>query len=328
MSIDKIERREFLKLMGCSSLLLILPTIEGCQEREQPKTTSQVSLVKDSDERYALNRAIELVGGLDFLSPGDSVLLKLALNSSNPFPATTSPLVVSELIKSLKDRGAEDIFVGDKSPTWQDTMNCLKETGIYQAAVNAGAEIAVFEDDDMVPVKPADANYWPKGFSIPNLFNQVDHIITLPTLRTHRSACFTMGIKTFVGAIPQADRFCMHVSCNFLKAIAEIPLCTDKIRFSLLDARQGFNSGGPDSGNLITPGIIIASKDLVAADAVGLALLKAIGTTLGLNTVNIWKHPTIKRGVQAYSPSLSFETLELLSEGVDNIEEIRDQLRL
>jgi len=35
---------------------------------------------------------------------------------------------------------------------------------------------------------------------------------------------------------------------------------------------------------------------------------------------------SIKRGVQAYSPSLSFETLEILSEGVDNIEEIRGKL--
>ncbi len=326
MSIDKIDRRKFLKLVGCSSLLLTLPIIEGCQEK-QPKTTSQVSLVKDSDETYALNRAIELVGGLDFLSPGDSVLLKLALNSSNPFPATTSPFVVSELIESLKDMGAGDIFVGDKSPTWQDTMNCLEETGIYQAAVDAGAEIAVFEDDDMVHVKPADAIHWPLGFSMPNLFKQVDHIIVLPTLRTHQLAGFTMGMKIFVGAIPQADRLAMHGSPNFLKAIAEIPLCTDKIRFSLLDARQGFNSGGPDSGNLITPDIIIASKDLIAADAVGLALLKAVGTTLELNNVSIWNHPTIKRGVQAYSPSLSFETIELLSEGVDNIEEILGQLR-
>lgn len=325
MSPDKFDRREFLKLVGCSSLLLALPGIEGCRE-EPPDTTYQVSLVKDSDENYTLNKAIELVGGLDFLSQGDSVLLKLALNSPSLFPSTTSPFVVSELIGLLKDKGAGNIYVGDKSPTWRDTMNCLEETGIYQAVVDAGAEIAVFEDEDMVSVKPENAIYWPLGFSIPKLFNEVDHIITLPTLRTHALAGFTMGIKTFVGAIPQAERIGMHASLNFLEAIAEIPLCTDKIRLSLLDARQGFNSGGPDSGNLVTPGIIIASKDLVAADAAGVALLRTIGTTLSLSIGSIWDQHTIKRGIQAYSPSLSFETLEILSEGVDNIEEIRKQL--
>jgi uncharacterized protein (DUF362 family) len=326
MSIDKIDRRKFLKLVGFSSLLFSFPVAGGCREEQQPKTTSTVSLVKDSDESYAIGRAIELAGGFDFLSPGDSVLLKLALNSSNPFPATTNPFVVSELIALLKGQGAGDIFVGDKSPVWQDTISCMEDTGIYQAAVDAGAEIVVFEDEDMVPVKPEGATYWPEGFSMPSLFNQVDHIIALPTLRTHSLAGFTMGMKIFVGAIPQDDRSSMHQSRHFPKNIAEIPLCTDKIRFSLLDARQGFNSEGPDSGNLITPGIIIASKDLVAADAVGLALLKTIGTTLKLMMTCVWNHPIIKRGVEVYSPSLSFETLELLSEGIDNIEEIQKWL--
>ncbi len=325
MSPDKIDRRRFLKLLGYSSLFLTLPTTEGCQD-ELPNTTSYVSLVKNSDESYAISKAIELIEGLDFLSPGDSVLLKLALNSPNLFPSTTSPFVVSELTRLLKDRGAGEVFVGDKSPTWQDTMNCLEETGISQAASDAGAQIVVFEDDDMVQVKPEGAIHWPLGFSMPDLFNQVDHIITLPTLRTHGSAGFTMGMKIFVGAIPQSDRSLMHGSLSFPECIAEIPLCTDKIRLSLLDARQGFNSGGPDSGNLISPGIVIASKDLVAADAAGLALLKTIGTTPGLMITSVWYQRTIKRGVESLSPSLSSETLTLLSEGIDNIDEIKAQL--
>ncbi len=62
---------------------------------------------------------------------------------------------------------------------------------------------------------------WPRGFSIPALFDQVDHIIVLPTLRTHSGAGFTMGMKIFVGALPQDDRNVMHGSINFHKAIAE-----------------------------------------------------------------------------------------------------------
>ena len=118
----------------------------------------------------------------------------------------------------------------------------------------------------------------------------------------------------------------MHKSLFFFERIAEVPLCTDKIRLSLLDARSGFNTGGPDSGDLITPGIVIAGKNLVATDVAGLALLKTYGTTPQLTSLDIWNHATIKRAVQVYSPSLSLETLALLSEGMDNIEEIREQL--
>ena len=334
MSSDKFNRREFLKFIGCSSLFLTFPIMGGCGEEESETNNSQnnaddtysiVALVKDSDESYAVKRALELAEGLDFLSPGDSVLLKVALNSPNPFPATTSPFVVEELIKLLKERGAGKIYVGDKSPDWQDTLNCMEETGIYQATVANDAEVVIFEDDDMVHVEPEDAIHWHSGFSMPDIFNRVDHIIALPTLRKHILANFTMGIKIFVGAIPQNKRRAMHDSFYFLEQIAEIPLCTDKIRLSLLDARQGFNSDGPDSGNLITPGIIIAGKDYTAVDVAGLALLKTFKNTFS-ESFDIWNQPIIKRSIQVRSPSLSSETLKLISEGLDNIKEIRDQL--
>lgn len=323
MNGREITRRDFLKVVGGSSLLLTLPITGGCPGWQGVA----VSLVKDPDDSYAISQAIELVGGLDFLATGDSVLLKLALNSPNLFPATTSPLMVSQLITLLKDKGAGDIFVGDRSPVWQNTMNCMEKTGIYQAAIDAGAEVVEFKDEDMVYIDPELAIHWPEGFSMPDLFNQVDHIIALPTLRTHLLAGFTMGLKIFVGAIPQAERFFMHDSQDFLQGIAEIALCTNKIRLSILDARQGFSEDGPDKGTLITPDIIIASKNLVAADVVGFALLKAIGTTEDLMNTRVWDHPIIKRGVEVYSPSLSLETMDLRWEGIENMDEIEEHLR-
>jgi uncharacterized protein (DUF362 family) len=120
----------------------------------------------------------------------------------------------------------------------------------------------------------------------------------------------------------------MHRSLQFLESIAEISLGIDNVRLSLLDARQGFNRGGPDSGNLVEPGIMIASTNLAAADAVGLALLKAIGTTPQLTATTVWEHPTIRRGIQVYSPGLSSATITLLSEGVENISTIKEQLHI
>ncbi|MEI6128116.1 MAG: DUF362 domain-containing protein [Pseudomonadota bacterium] len=321
-----MNRRHFLKLLGYAPFVVPLSVAApGCSIGPIGNQVT-VSLVKNDDEAAAISRAIELAGGLDFIAPGDSVLLKVALNSANVFPATTSPFLIAQLISLLKDRGAGTIYVGDKSPTWQDTTACLNATGIYQAAVDGGAEIVVFEDADMVPVKPEAAVCWPDGFSVPSLFNRVHHIIALPTLRTHMLADFTMGMKIFVGAIPQEQRNAMHRSPAFKQAIAEIPLCSDKIRFSVLDAREGFNREGPDSGPLIRPGIIIAGSDLAAVDAVGLALLKITDTTLKLKATRVWDHPTIRRGAQVLSPGLSSGTLSLVSEGIDAIAEIRRQL--
>jgi uncharacterized protein (DUF362 family) len=325
--LDDLDRRDFLKLLGCSSLLLSVPLLPGCEDAGV-RTLGSAALVKNADDAYALRRAISLVDGLSFLKPGDSVLLKLALNSSNPYPATTSPFVVQELVALLKEHGAGDVLVGDKSPDWQDTLNCMKETGIHDAAVSAGARIVSFEEEDMIAVQPEKATRWPGGFSMPKIFQDIDHIIVLPTLRTHQMAGFTMGMKIFVGALPQNDRYAMHRSLYFLESIAEISLGAGNVRLSLLDARQGFNAGGPDSGDLIEPGIMIASTNLAAADAVGLALLKAMGTTSQLSATPVWEHPTIRRGIQVHSPGLSAATLTLLSEGVENIAAIKEQLHV
>ena len=327
MSRNIITRREFLKTISISPFLVSLSMSQGCFLQEPVK----VSLVKNASDSYALKRALELIAGLDFINIGDSVLLKIALNSSNPFPATTSPSMISELIVLLKDKGAGDILVGDRSAYGRDTMYCMEETGIYQAAIDSGAEVVVFEDSDTVHVKPSGAIHWPEGFSIPRLFNQVDHIIALPRLSTHAMAGFTMGLKIFVGAIPPDERLQMHtshgLSSAFLKCLAEIALCSDKIRLCILDARQGFSRGGPDEGTVVSPGIVLASKSLVGVDAVGLALLKTIGTTSQLMNMRVWDHPTIARGVEIFAPYLTSATMDLLSEGIDNMDAINEQLQ-
>ena len=46
-----------------------------------------------------------------------------------------------------------------------------------------------------------------------------------------------------------------------------------------MDSAQGFSKGGPDKGTLIKPGLLLASADRVAIDAVGVALLRLYGTT-------------------------------------------------
>ncbi len=319
MSADSFKRRDFLKLLGWSSLLCAVP--QGCRPAVDP--TIPVAMVKHADTGYAVFRAVELAGGFGFISPGDSVLIKIALNSPSPFPATTSPDMVRQVVSLLKAAGAGDIIVADKSPSWQDTEACLAQTGIQAAAVEAGARTVVFQDDDMVPVQPAGAVHWPGGFHVPALFSQVHHVIVLPTLRTHQMAGFTMGMKLFVGALPQEDRYAMHASPWFHQAIAEIALCTDRVRMSVLDARQGFNRGGPDSGNLIQPGMIIASPDLAAADAAGLALLRASGALV----TGVWNNPVIRRGAEVLSPNLSGAAIKLAAEGVEGLERIKAQLR-
>jgi uncharacterized protein (DUF362 family) len=52
-----------------------------------------------------------------------------------------------------------------------------------------------------------------------------------------------------------------------------------RVDIAIMDATEGFVTGGPDQGELVKPNMILASKDRVALDAVGVTLLRSYGST-------------------------------------------------
>ncbi len=61
----------------------------------------------------AIRQAAERVGDFGWLSRGDAVFIKPALNSGMPYPATTNPVAVAAMIKLLFEKGAGRVIVGD-----------------------------------------------------------------------------------------------------------------------------------------------------------------------------------------------------------------------
>jgi uncharacterized protein (DUF362 family) len=47
----------------------------------------------------------------------------------------------------------------------------------------------------------------------------------------------------------------------------------------ILDRMEAFVNEGPEAGKTVEPGVIIAGTDRVAVDAVGIAILRSMGTT-------------------------------------------------
>jgi uncharacterized protein (DUF362 family) len=74
----------------------------------------------------------------------------------------------------------------------------------------------------------------------------------------------------------------------------------------VMDATEAFISGGPDKGTEVKPGLMLASRDRVAIDAVGVAILRRFGAST-LTDKPIFELDQIRRaaelGVGATSPS-------------------------
>jgi uncharacterized protein (DUF362 family) len=63
----------------------------------------------------------------------------------------------------------------------------------------------------------------------------------------------------------------------------------------VLDGVDAFTTGGPDTGTLVHPEVILAGTDRIAVDAVGVALLRHYGTTPEVAAGAVFDLDQIKR---------------------------------
>lgn len=273
-----------------------------------PKENKKIVAVAHANTpAQGIQAVIASIGGLDFIKPGQKVLIKPNVNSDDPAPGTTHPEALAEVVRLAKEKGAH-VIVGDRSnPNWK-TIPAMKTTGMYQAASEAGAdEIIGFEDTDWIRVKPEKAENWPKGFRIPKILAEVDHIISVPVLHTHSITSHSLALKNLVGLVHAADRMVFHASPKRDEMIAEISLAI-KPRLTVIDGTKAFIDGGPSKGTLRSPRVYLASADILTADVIGVELLKKEGAKLFWDTP--WESRQIKRALELNLSSLNQDQIQ------------------
>jgi uncharacterized protein (DUF362 family) len=159
---------------------------------------------------------------LSWLSRGDVVLLKPALNSSDSYPATTHPFSIHVISKILAENGAK-VIIGDQSGI-ADVLHHLGGVirgNTRQNYINAGMgtghdEFVSFEeggwDEGFSHYLSDHTSSWPNGFFITNWIHKADHIINLPRLSAHSQAGATLGFKNMVGILRDDSRMDFHAN--------------------------------------------------------------------------------------------------------------------
>ncbi len=194
--------------------------------------------------------------------PGQSVLIKININSANPFPASTSPDMLAALVDFLYGRGIREIIVADCSAVGAlPTRRVVGKTGIL-AAMGNKARFACFDDGLWVRV-PVTGRYLTE-VTVPRLAVEVDKIICLANLKTHQEALFSFGLKLAVGFMHPMERFALHKEYLGEK-IAEISLAVPP-DLVIVDGRKAFVTGGPDVGRIEKPGVVLIGTNPLAVD--------------------------------------------------------------
>lgn len=242
--------------------------------------------------REAVRASAEAATDFSWLSRGDSVFIKPALNSGNNYPATTSPVGIKAIVELLRDRGAGRIVLGDMSGVEHlkfrpagisgSTRSLMERCGMAQAALEAGAELHFFEElgwDAFYEDSPPSGSHWSKGLMMPMILKEMDHIVLMPRCGRHALAGSTLGLKAVVGYWRTDTRLEYHKdSATLYEKTAEanaVDSLVKKQRLVVSLANKILTTYGPDKGYVLEPetGLVIASESVVAHDMVSLAWL-------------------------------------------------------
>ncbi len=272
----------------------------GQEKREGIPPRHRVVLIKTSNRAEGVKRSLALLG----LNPaqGRSVLIKPNFNTSDETPGSTHVDTLRALLDWSRTHGAKSLAIGDRSGP-EATEQVLEKKGIPALAGSFDAKVINFDalgEDGYLKVTPP-GSHWKDGFLIAKPVVETECVISTCCLKTHQfGGVFTMSLKNSVGTVPRQGRGYMrelHGSPDQRKMIAEINYGY-KPALIVLDGLEAFVDGGPMSGPRKTADVFLAGTNRVAVDAVGLAILRDLGSNDAIMKTPIFEQEQISRAVE------------------------------
>ena len=266
-------------------------------------TMSKVAVVHTDNREEGTYQVIDLLG----INPvkGKKVVLKPNFNTADPPPASTSMVVLKSIITKLYDMKAKSITLAERSGP-VDTHDCMKQKGLFELAEELKFEVVNLAEvplEEYVHIIPKNS-HWKNGFLFAKIYQEAECIVETCCLKTHQfGGHFTFSLKNATGLVPKRNLDGtehmreLHSSPHTRKMIAEIntAFTPDLI---ILDGVSAFVDGGPARGTMKEANVILASTDRVAIDAVGVAILRILGTTPEVSRGDIFQQEQIARAVE------------------------------
>ena len=236
------------------------------------KPVTKITVRRGSSPSQITREAVEDLGGMrSFVKEGDKVLIKPNICGGNPKieGSFTSHEVVEELVKMVREENAVP-FVADADMIWTQFEPVTEEQGWMEWADRVNVPLLNLTKTDRVFFdfgRDSATGIVPVSKELVD----ADVIISVPTMKTHLLTSITIGMKNMYGTFPQENKAKYHrfgieeVICDVNKAFT--PTLT------VIDGTIGGDAWGPLSCTPVYAQTVIASNDVVAADAVACQLM-------------------------------------------------------
>jgi len=289
---------------------------------------SRVSLVRTESRKSGVAGSIK---ALNF-NPvkNKDVLIKPNFNTADLVPGSTHNDTLVSLVEEMWSMGAKSVSLGERS--YPPTKEVMDEKGIIPLMEKLDVRVINFDDlkeKDWVHVNPKDT-HWQDGFRVARPILESECLVSTCCLKTHQyGGVFTLSLKLHVGVVPTTRNGYgymreLHGSPHQRKLIAEIN-APFKPALIVLDGIDAFVDGGPMTGKRAKANVFLASTDRVAIDAVGVAILKSLGSNDQIMKPKIFEQEQIARAAQIGLGASSPAEIDLFPAD-DQSREFRDRV--
>ncbi|OLS22229.1 MAG: hypothetical protein HeimC3_32330 [Candidatus Heimdallarchaeota archaeon LC_3] len=228
-----------------------------------------VAVIRHENPRTALLNALNRIGGIkNYIKSKDLVVIKANICGGNPLirGSYTSIDVVDELVKEIRRAGGNPVVV-DSDMIWTDFKPVAEAQGWLEWGEKNDVPIVNLKKTGCVYFKFESFNILSKHrIAISKLLIDADVIISFPTMKTHLLTNVTLGMKNMYGTFPTGEKAKFHEFGIEKVIVGMISAFTPTL--TIIDGSIGGESIGPLSCRPVNANLIIASNDVVAADAI------------------------------------------------------------
>lgn len=236
------------------------------------ETLSQavVLIQQGTDGLEMVCQALEELRAQDILADKTRILVKpnITVNKAASSGVTTHVSLVEGVLRFIRDHGlGEEIIVGEGGGC--DITSAFRDLGFERVTERYGARLADFNRDERAEVTIP--NPLVQGtFTLARTVTQCDCLINLPCLKIHTGESkATLCLKNLMGCLSRPRAF-MHR--DFDRRVIDLSRAVGHSELNLIDGLVG-HERAEIHGDAVGMEVLIASRDAVAADAVGAAVM-------------------------------------------------------
>jgi uncharacterized protein (DUF362 family) len=218
----------------------------------------------------------DLYGGAAPIAPGGTVVIKpnITANAPSASGGTTHRELVEGLVLAARRWRPGRIVVAEGTGAFGPSHETAFPTGGWrEMAARLGVELYNLDAGEHVE-RPLDKPRYPHPLPLSQLVLEADLFISVPLLKTHVSADYTVALKNSFALTPQATRSEIHRQYLLEEALVDINRVRtpDLILVDGWDGAEGI-AGGTDFERPGGARVMLAGTDPVAVDLISRELM-------------------------------------------------------